>query len=186
MSLSRIVSEVAAEMGLVPLAWLAWLHVTARRRDPAWWWLAGAFGVSWLADLFALWVDPWFIGTIYPVSQAGIIGAVFLSRQDAIRFALVLVGIAGASIVLRGGEGPDVLLRTVAMLGVAGIVWDRWSLGRLRTALLVYFGLGLVAWWWYVGWPGWPSWLVYQGTRAVGIAFFCAASLRPAPDLRLK
>lgn len=175
--------ELAHFMALVPLAWLALLRSHGQRRGAAWWWLATAFAVSWLADTAAHWVDPWQVSVVYPVSQAALVGAVFLSRTDALRLlaALVCVGWFAAIRPHR----PDVLLHVVAWVAVVGVVYDRWALGTLRVALFVYFGGGALAWIGYAAWPGWASWIVYQGTRAAGIALFCVAATRPAPTLRV-
>jgi len=181
-----LIFELAHWLGLVPLVWVAGRSVWARHLPNAGhWWLALAFGVSWLADTAAHWVDPWLVGLVYPVTQAAIIGAVLLPRREAGIFAaaLVAVGIAAA-----GGErvqGPDVLLRTVAWAGLAGIVWPRRNLGPLRTALLLAFGTGWLAWLGYAMWPGWTSWGLYQGTRALGAGWFCWAGAARRPSLRI-
>jgi hypothetical protein len=178
---TRIVSEVASEMGLVPLLWLVALHTRGRRQDVALWWLAGAFAVSWVADTAALWVDPWLVSLVYPLSQVAIVGAVFLLRADAITLIAALLTVGLAAAIVNGK--PDVLLHTAAWGAAAGIVADRWELGRLRTALLVYFALGWLCWIGYAIWPGWWSWGLLQASRAAGIALFCWASV--TPNLRL-
>lgn len=166
-------------MALIPLAWLA----VGDTRGREWWWIAGAFGIAWLADMAGHWVDPWLIGTVYPVSQAAIIGAVLLDRDEARGF-VIAVALIGLATVAAFGIGPDLFLRTVAWGGIVGIVWAK-PLGRLRIALLVEFGLGLAAWYSYVLMPSWGGWGLYQVIRALGIGLFCWASLQPAPRLRL-
>ena len=84
---------------------------------------------------------------------------------------------------MQHGDGPDLLLRTVAWLGIVAIVW-RLPVPRLWLALGTTFGLGWVAWLGYVLSPGWPSWGVYQGVRAVGIGLFCWAAVGQ-PTLRV-
>lgn len=183
MTLARVVSEVAAEMGLVPLAWLVWLRLRGRSPGLAWWWLAAAFFVSWLADTAALWVNPDLVGNLYPVTQAALVGAVLLDRLEAAEFAFALFVVALVAVFWRGPLGIDVFLRTVAWGSVAVLAWQYHALWRLRDALLVSFGVGLVAWWWYALAPGWLTWGFYQVVRAVGIALFCAAAASPAPRL---
>lgn len=169
-------------MALVPLVWLGGLHWRGHRRGTEWWWLAGVFAVSWFADTAAHWVNPDLVGNVYPVSQAALVGFVFLTRRDAMRLLAVLLVVGLLAVLWRGPLGVDVMLRTVAWGAVAGIVYDR-PIGRLRIALLVAFGLGLVTWYGYALWPGWWSYGVYQATRAGGIALFCWAAMRPGPSL---
>lgn len=183
--MTRLVSEIASEMALLPLVWLLWLRVRRRDLGAAWWWLSGAFAVSWIADTAALWVDPWLVGAVYPVSQAVIMGFVFLSRREALAFIIALLIVGIADVFWKGVSSPDILLRTVAWLSVVGILWQLKQLQRLRTALLVYFGLGWLCWMGYAIWPGWTSWSAYQITRLVGILLFCFAATSPLPQLKL-
>jgi hypothetical protein len=180
-----MIFELAHQLALVPLLFLLVLRMRGQRRDVAWWWLAGAFFVSWLADSAAHVVDPWLMSLVYPVSQAAIVGAVLLERDDAVVFVIALVTIGVGAVLWRGVGTPDVLVHTVAWASVALIVFDRDALGRLRTALLVAFGLGLLAWLGYTIRPGWTLWLCYQGVRALGIALFCRAAWKPVPQLRV-
>lgn len=172
-------------MSLVPFFWLAWLHWRKREPGLAWWWLAGAFAVSWLADTGALWLSPWLVGAVYPVSQAAIIGAVLLSRSEAIELTIALVLIGILDVYANGITGPDILLRTVAWLSIAGTVYPLRQLERLRMCLLVSFGVGWLAWMWYAMNPGWPSWIGYQSVRLAGILLFCWAAAKPGPRLRV-
>lgn len=185
MTATSILRETAHQIALAPLLFLAGLHVTGRHRGAAWWWLAGAFLVSWVADSAVdLGVDWWLVSVVYPVSQAAIVGAVLLDRSDAIRLALVLSVVGMVSVLWRGVSGPDVLLRTVAWGAVVGVAWQYRAIGRTRLALLVYFGVGLVAWYVYVFAPSWWTWGGYQAVRALGIGAFCWASLSVTPQLR--
>lgn len=175
-------SWVAASFGAFPL--VAWLF---SRRDTAYGWLAFAYGVSLLADIAASQLAPadrWLPMLVFLVTQASIMGAVFLTRTGDLIFAAVLVTIGLVAALWRKVEGPDVLLTTVAYLGICGIVWDR-PLGLLRDALLVSFGLGWLAWMAYVVGPGMDTWLVVQGVRLAGIFLFCVALTQPQPSLRL-
>lgn len=143
------------------------------------------FLVSWIADTAALWYDPWTLSKVYPVSQAAIVGMVFLSRRDAM-YLIVTLALVGLLDVLWIGIGDfDVLLRTVAWLSVVGIIYPLVQLGRLRTSLLVYFALGWWCWMIYAIAPGWPSWILYQSMRLIGIALFCWAATSPLPQLRV-
>jgi len=179
------IPEVAHQMGLVPVLWLAWLHFRGKPRGAEWWWLAGAFFVSWLADTASHWTGHPLVGMVYPVLQAGLVGAVLLYRKDAIVFVVLLM-VAGIADVLVNGILPhDVFLRTVAWLSVVGIVYPLKQLGQLRASLLLYFGCGWLAWMWYAVDPGWYSWGWYQFIRFSGILAFCWAAKSPLPHFKL-
>jgi hypothetical protein len=185
MSLDVLPFGIAHHMALLPLVWLGWLRVRGKRLDVAWWWLAGAFAVSWLADTAAHFTDAWVIGAVYPVSQAALVCFVFLSRDDAMKVVLVLMVVGIADIIWHGVDSPDILLRTVAWLSVVGIVWPLRQLGRLRASLLVAFGIGWWCWMIYAISPGWWTWGVYQLARLAGILLFCWAATSPLPRLKL-
>lgn len=166
-----VVFEAAHLLGLVPLGWLA----LRRERRPLWWWLAGAFAISWVADTVAHVADPWLINALYPVSQAGIIAVRLLPRREA-NFAVGLLIVAALCVLwLEGVAGPDVLLETVAA-GV--VVISVWRYPAFRWSLVTAFGGGWLAWMGYLLAPGWAGWGVYQGCRALGIGMFCWASTR--------
>jgi hypothetical protein len=180
------IAETAHQMALLPFLWLLWLRARGERRDVAWWWLAGAFFVSWLADTAAHVVDPWLVSVVYPVSQATLVAAVLCDRKVAAGFVLLLVLTAAAVVLWRGVASPDVLVHTVAWAGVAAVAYDCPPLGRLRTALLIAFGWMWAAWMLYVIAPGWPTWLLFQSVRLAGLVAFCWAATTPTPRLRLR
>lgn len=196
-----VLAELAHTLGAVPLLWLYVLVLLGKHRGAEWWWLATAFGVSWLADTAAHWANPLLPSAVYPVSQVGLIGAVLLyHRADAIRLLIVLTAAGIVAVHWRAATEPDVLLHTVAWGAAAGIAWNFRALGRLRMALLVYFGLGLVGWfmttaWIYhcgeirsckTAWPGSLSWGTLQTARLLGTALFCWAAASPGPQLRVE
>ena len=172
-------------MALIPLMWLGWLRFKGRNPGLAWWWLAGALFVSWIADTASHFTDAWLIGAVYPVSQAAIVGAVFLYRYDAMKLVVVLVAVGVIDVFWHGVTGPDILLRTVAWLSIVGLIYQLPQLERLRTSLLVYFGLGWLCWMFYAIDPGWTSWASYQTTRLLGILLFCWAATDPRPHFKL-
>lgn len=179
MDLSTSLPVVATALGAVPL-----VCVAAARAPRAYWWLALAFGISLLADLTALLThEPFWVSRVYVVSQAALVGAVFLDRTDALwtLAALVFLGLGG---VFLEPSGPELFTHTCAW-GLAALVAYEMAPQPLRRSLLVYFGWGLLAWAAYVMVPGWPSWLAYQSTRLLGIALFGYACWKPAPELRL-
>lgn len=180
-----MIFEVAHHIGLLPLLWLVALRWRGRTIGVEWFWLAGAFAASWLADTAAHWMGPFLVSPVYLVSQASIVGFVFLSRRDAITLVGVLVAVGIGAVLWKGVEGPDVLLHTAAWLPIVWIVWPLKQLGWLRTSLLVAFGVGWVCWMGYAIWPGWGSWLFYQSARLNSILLFCWAATSPLPRLKL-
>ncbi len=176
-------SEIAHWMAILPLAFLA---IVRRRCDAAYVWIAGAFAVSWLADTAAHWINPWAVTLVYPITQSTIILAALLPRQDAIGALALYAVVAGAVIVLRGTQGPDVVLHSVASLSVVYVAWREWTLpARLRASLLVYFGVGLVTWLIHVQWLVVETWFPYQASRLIGLLLFCYAAWRCTPSLTL-
>lgn len=176
MGIASVAPEVTHHMALIPLVWC----LARKERRAEWWWIAAAFGISWVADTLAHFLDPWLVSAVYPVSQAAIIGAVLLSRDDAKVFLVALVAVALFSLRF---PRPDLILHTVAWLSIVGVVWSL-PIGRLRIALLVAFGLGWVAWLSFVLSPTWATWGAYQSVRALGLGMFCWASVKPHPMLR--
>lgn len=170
----------AHHMALVPLAWLA----LRRERRALWWWIAGAFAISWLADTAAHFGDPLLFGTVYPVGQAGLIALVLAKRIEALALIGLLMVAGIVAVLWEGVSGPDLFLETVAAAVVVSVAWnleDR----RLRATLLQAFGVGWLAWVGYTLSPDWTSWGLYQGVRAVSLLLFCWASLQPRPMLRV-
>jgi len=170
-----VVAFLAWAVGLVPLIWL--VAEGERRRE--WWWLASALGVSFLADLGALLMEPHWASAVYPVLQASLVGAVVLSRENAAAYVALLIASGWASLQLH--QSPDWLLHTVSYLGCAFLAYHR-APGRLKEALVLYFGLGWLAWLSYVLSPGWASWGTFQGIRALGILWFCLAQQEKVYD----
>lgn len=171
-------------MGLVPLVWLACLRLTGIKRDAAWWWVAAALSISWIADwTIHIGVSPWLASAVYPVTQAALIGAVFLPRRDAQSFVAVLVLVGLMAVLWNGTDGPDRFLHTVAWLSVVGIVGHRPS--PLRPVVPIAFACLWLAWLGYALAPGWPSWLLFQGVRLGGLVAFCWIAWKPPLALRI-
>lgn len=142
-----------------------------------WWWLAAAFGVSWIADGAALYhSDPWLPVAIYPVSQAGIIVALLAARREAQALIGLLMLAGFVTILWEGVTGPTLFLDAIAAGVVVSVVWSQPK--PLRALLLYAFGVGLLAWVGYTLSPGWLSWGLYQAVRAVSVGMFCWASER--------
>lgn len=179
-----MIYEVAHWLGLVPLLWLALLAYRLEARDVAWWWVAGAFGVSWLADSVSHLIPPDVAGNAYPLLQAAIIGAVLLDRRAALGClgGLALAAIGG--VLMQGPEGTDLLLRTAAWGLIVALAYR--VPAPFRAALLVTFGGGLIAWYLAAIFPGRETGLLYHGVRLAGVALFCRAATRPGPSLRLE
>lgn len=175
--------------GVVPLLVVLWLRLTGQKRDGGWLWVALAFAVSTLADLGALLLPKdgrWPVSIVYPVSQAGLVLAALLPRREALIAIAVLVVSGAIACLWRGVEGPDVALRSVAFLAVAGVVFNRWDLPVfLQPALLTYFALGWCSWLLHAHYLVLPTWGLYQSVRLAGLTLFCVAAYRSSPRLRL-
>jgi hypothetical protein len=187
-----IIAWIAYSLGLLPALWLA----VRRVRAAEWWWLALAFGISWVADTVALASGhPWPGSALYPLAQTAVIAFVFLRSLEASAFVGILAVVTAGAILTQGWATSTLVVRTIAWGAIVSMVW-RPRVGRLREALLVYFGLGWAAWMIYSLSPGmrsdghvppltWTSWSLYQVMRAMGIGLFCWAAWKPSPSLRL-
>jgi hypothetical protein len=176
----RPVFEVAHQMGLVPMAWASSLRA-ARRIDARWLWLATAFAVSWVADWLSHRLGTFPVGPPYLVLQAGLIVWTLAPRDDARRFLALLVSTGAFAMTALDPQQPDVLVHTIAWLGLLGILWPLPLIPALRWTFGVAFGLGWLTWLGYCLWPGWPSWLTYQAVRAASVGLFCYAAWHPEP-----
>lgn len=179
MSLDVLPFGLAHAMGIVPLFWCVALTATGRRLSGLHWWLALAFGVSWVADWATHWYSPVSVGIVYPLVQSGMILVVLAPTARAGLLTTIGLATLGA-IWWRGLPAADLLPRTVAWLATVALVWPRRDLGAIREALLIAFGLGWVCWVGYHLWPGWTTWGLYQGVRAVSLGWFCWATWKPA------
>lgn len=163
--------EAAHALGAVPL-----LVLIGRRRDAAFWWIAGGYFVSFLADTASHWTGHPLVSSTYPLLQAGLIAAALLADADLTLYVLLLAWAATTALGFQGVTGLDILLHTVAWLPLVAFGWRT----PFRSALLVSFGLGWLCWLAYTGWPGWTTWLLFQGTRVAGTGLFCRAAIRAA------
>ena len=182
------IAEVAHQMALVPLAFLLWRRVRGASVDGAWWALACAFAVSWVADTVSDLIPAqsrWIVSLAYPIVQTAIVGAVLLPREFAIFLVGVLSSAAIAVGIFMGVNGPDGVFRTIAWLIIVAILLVRRDLpARLRVALGVYFGLGWATWLIHVVWLVVLTWYPYQGARALGLLLFSWAAVAPATRIQ--
>lgn len=162
--------EAAHLVGIIPVLWLVGL----RERRKLYWIMALAFGVSWLADTAAHWVDPDTVGNFYPFLQSGLIAAALMD-EDKGRAFIAAVGLVAVAMIYLTAP-VDVILRTVAWGGACAVVWPHRELGVLRWSLLTAFGFGLLAWWGYAWHPSWTTWGIYQSLRAAGTVLFCLSA----------
>lgn len=168
----ELTAEIAHYMALGPLAFLG----LRRETRTEWWWIACAlFGVDFLADSGAHLGSPWFWSAIYPVAQAGIVCAVVETRTTAKVFVGALVAVGIISIITLGLRESTLPLRLFAWGWLCVILWPL-PLGKLRVALLMAFGGGLLTWAVFLLWPMQPLWALYQCVRAASIVLFCQAA----------
>lgn len=179
-------AEIAHQMGAIPLLWLITLTVRGKPREPQWWTLAIAFFVSWLADSAVdAHMNAWVVSVAFPVGQTALIGAVFFNPVPAMLLAVVLVVVGCLAVAVQGVSGPDVILSSVAALAVILCVWNS-PQRKVRASLLVYFGLGQVAWLILAALMTTPTWYGYQACRLIGLLLFCWASWNVRPSLELR
>lgn len=139
------------------------------------WWVAVTLALGFLADAVAFRGHTRLVSNLYPILIGSMLGAILLPARHAIAFSGLLTICAFGSLAYRGGEGLDVLTRTVAFGGGTVMAWRTACSHKLRWALTVLFGGGTLAWYGYVLDPSWPTWLTLQGVRLVGTVWLCAA-----------
>lgn len=166
-------------VGLVPLAAVA---VHGRRLPSAWWWLGGAFGVSFLADLAGRFGYGNVASQTYPVLQAGLFAFVLAPRDVAKWTVAALAAISSTSLWLRGGMGLDVVLHIAAFGSTAFFAYRYLSGGTLRATLALGFGALVYAWGALTLWPTFLAWGVLHTVRlatAVGFALAAHEATQP-------
>lgn len=171
-------------MALLPLLTLLVLARKGEHRDASFWWLASAFALSWVADVAALFTNAWLISATYPLSQAVLVSAVFLPRPQVMGFLLSLCAVGAYAIWIFGVDGPTIPFRFVAWGWLSYMVMGFYGV-PFRSAILVYFGLGLFAWAAYMFTPSYATWLGYQSTRLLGLLLFVRCTWRGTPRLVL-
>ncbi len=173
------VAEFMHWIALLPLAWLCVLHVRGKTRDRGYWLIAVAFGMSFLADTAAHWIDWTVVSVTYLGAQAGIVGMVLLTRWQAAWFVVLLTITGFVALALHPTRKLDVLQHSVAWLGICAVALNRWEIGNVRTALWV-------VWIWYViAWPSFPAGYTVQSVRLVGLLSFSGAIWRTGHWLKL-
>lgn len=189
MPVADVVKSFASLVGIVPLGYMAMREWrTGVAVDDGWWWIAVAFGVSFVADAIGPTLPAWLTPLVtltYPIPQAGIIAAVLLPKSMARLFVVGLLMAGLMAVAIEGTATVDVLLRTVAWLGVCGVVWGRYALGRLRTVLFYGFGLLWAVWCLHAALLIVPTWGLYQGVRLAVALAFCWAAQEAPTGLRL-
>ncbi len=167
---------LAVTVGIVPALYLAGRWRAGHRVGAAWWWLAAAFGVSFVADVASLFVGHALVSQTYPVSQAALFLAVMLPQRPVVERVIAgLLAVAATSILARQGLGLDVALHVLAWLAVSAGAWLFVRQRALRWTLGAGFAVLTVAWVLYAAWPGWATWGAYHVTRLAVAVGFCWA-----------
>lgn len=187
--LMRYTPEIAHYMALLPLAVMAWLRLLGQRRASAWVWLSIAFAISTGADSLSEHLpkdDRWWPTLVYPVIQTGLISLVLLPPRVAVFLVTLLIVLACNAALWLGFKGPDVLLHSIASLSVVWMAQQDADMPRdLLAALVIYFGVGWVAWLVFAQAPMVPAWCAYQGVRLLGLLVFSYAMVCTAPYPRV-
>lgn len=170
-----MIFELAHWVGAVPALTLIAFALRGYRVDAAWWWMALALGVSFLADAAVdFGVPALIVSQTYPVLQGAIFALVLLPRRYAEGVIAAFFVAAAVSVSLRHAAGLDVLLHVVSWGAVAAFAVNR------VPALAWGFAALCVAWLGYVAWPGWWSWGAMQGVRVVTACAWGVAAWREA------
>lgn len=163
-------------LGLVPALTLLTLRRAGRVVPSAWWWMAWAFAVSFVADAASLVLTHPLVSQTYPVTQAALFLLILLPQAEAVAVIGGLLAVAAGSLWLRQGEGLDFPLHAVAWGSIAVAAWHVLRPGWLRAALGMGFAALVVAWAGYVAVPGWWTWGGFQMVRAMQAAAFAVAA----------
>lgn len=143
------------------------------------WWLAAAFGVSWVGDSLA-----WLLGgswaAVYVWFPAQLALAFLATVEEGVERlgGLFVVGVLAVLSVAWSYPGPEVLSVTVGSAALLLL-----ARGPVRGPVRVYFGVGTVCYlaWVLDGWAlGW--WWAYQGCRLAACAWLAAIVLRRTHD----
>lgn len=166
------IAELVHQSELLPL--LAVLVV--RPKAWAFWWVAFAFTVSYVADYGThVGISPFVVSRTYPVLQAICLGVAFLGVAAAERWAVFLFLVAFVlSLVWRS---DTLMLRAFCWLGACAIALEE-APRDLRRAIVVSFGLGWLAWAVDTNWRVAAAWYAYHGVWVLGELFFIGAVWR--------
>lgn len=173
---------------LLPLVWLSALAMRGHRRDVAFWWIAIAFAVSFASDTAAIVFKTggWAISCAYPMAQVALIVAVLANAwSEAAKIITALCASALFAVGLEDMTKPEWAFHLIAFGTVTVMAWRRPALGRLRLALLVYFGLSAALWCVHVAWLTTATWYPYKIADTVGLLLFCWATVNDRPALTL-
>lgn len=154
--------------------------------------VALALAVSVVPDVLSYFLGgTWQMMHVYPVVQLSLLIVALSSRKI---FRIVAVGGIVVAAVLSAIQGPldfpEVVISVGGPLFVCLLVWPKSELGRVRTALLVYFGLGSV---FLATFPLFFSnlsvflivWLGYQACRMAGLGLMVSHVLQRQPERNL-
>ena len=167
-----LVGEAAHALGLVPIVAVAVQWLRGVKLDPAAFWMALAFAVSFVADCF----PHRYASQVYPVTQAAIFAAVLLpSHKGVERLVALILCAAAISILARNAAGLDVMLHVISWGAISALAWMQMPNGVLRTCLTLGFGLGAIAWVGFVAYPTFGWWGAYQVTRLIAVGGFVYA-----------
>lgn len=165
------VGVVATLIGLIPL-----VGVAACRAPRSWWWLAAAFGVSFLADLAGAAGYGMVASQTYPVLQAGLFALVLAPRRTAVGVIAGLAAVSAASLWWRRAHGLDLALHVAAFASTAVLAGRSLAGGWLRATLVAGFVALTAAWVGMAAAPGVLTWGTFQGVRlAMALGFVLAA-----------
>lgn len=126
-------------------------------------------------------VDTWLVTYIYPVFQLGLVAYALIPSK--VFRNLFMAGILTASVLsfMQGPlDSPEVVVRVSGALLLTAIVWKQRQLGYMRSAIVVYFGIGSI---FRAMFPLFMTdvtsflvvWYGYQTSRLAGVGYLLAS-----------
>ncbi len=169
-----------ADFYAVPLLALCVAHLTGRRFDGAVWIIAWAIFVSFVANVVGFYYRDltWQMTHYYPALQISLVVVALSSRRAFQVWAVsYVVMLAALSVSQIQPDSPEVVVRVGAATVVCLLADQNLSVGKIQTALLIYFGVGPAFQFLYLFIPAtapefFLPWFGYQSCAMLAMGFY--------------